>query len=391
MSGINVLSFFDGVSAGQEALRQLGVPVANYFAIEIDEAAIKVTQSRFPNTIQVGNITHITEVDDDQVSSDYTFVSKITGSSLKRFVQSLPPIDLVFAGSPCQGFSQGGKSEGFEDPRSRLFFNFIQIFNAVKKLQNKPNLKFFFENVKMKAKWSKVITNHLKVEPIKMLAHEYSPCARKRYYWTNLEMPMSIVEKYRKEGEYQQTFLSSRDYKPSLNRLCYFADPSRVEKEEFRNNNIYYRTKPTSWAMCGIRYPQSHGWRVNRLNKPMPCLVTKTNGFDFGIGVFAFPSEAWSKEEQKHIESLRDEKNMPVIVLRPSQEQQFRLGLKHSKYYAFHSTIEQASFAMGFPRDYFNLPNNTRKEKIVNIGNSWSVTTVKRLIEAYCTRKGWVR
>ena len=83
--GINVLSFFDGMSAGQEALRQLGVKVHRYIAIEIDKSSIEITQSNFPKTEQKGNILIIEQ-------------------DLKEWVSKLPKIDLIFAGSPCQGF-----------------------------------------------------------------------------------------------------------------------------------------------------------------------------------------------------------------------------------------------------------------------------------------------
>lgn len=73
---MNVLSCFDGMSCGQLALNKLGVKIDNYFASEIKPHAIKVTQSNFPNTIQLGDIT------------------KVNG-------HSLPKIDLLLAGSPC--------------------------------------------------------------------------------------------------------------------------------------------------------------------------------------------------------------------------------------------------------------------------------------------------
>ena len=46
MEGINVLSLFDGMSCGQIALERAGIKVKNYFASEIDEYAIKITQKK---------------------------------------------------------------------------------------------------------------------------------------------------------------------------------------------------------------------------------------------------------------------------------------------------------------------------------------------------------
>lgn len=54
---MNVLSLFDGISCGQLALERAGISYDNYYASEIDKNAIKVTQTNFPNTIQLGDIT----------------------------------------------------------------------------------------------------------------------------------------------------------------------------------------------------------------------------------------------------------------------------------------------------------------------------------------------
>lgn len=61
-------------------------------------------------------------------------------------------VDILMGGSPCQGFSFAGKMLNFEDPRSKLFFVYVDILNYIK--QHNPNVKFLLENVKME--------NHIK-------------------------------------------------------------------------------------------------------------------------------------------------------------------------------------------------------------------------------------
>ena len=92
--GLNVLSLFDGMSCGQIALEKAGIKVKKYYASEIDKHAIKVTQKNYPNTTQLGDVT-----------------------SWKNW--DLSKIDLLLAGSPCQGFSFAGKKLNFNDPRSK--------------------------------------------------------------------------------------------------------------------------------------------------------------------------------------------------------------------------------------------------------------------------------
>jgi site-specific DNA-cytosine methylase len=152
---LNVLSLFDGMSCGQIALDQLGIQVDNYFASEIDKYAIQVAKNNYPNTKHLGDVT------------------TVNGSEL-------PKIDLLIGGSPCQGFSFAGKQLNFDDPRSKLFFEFVRLLKEC-------NPKYFLlENVKMKKEYQDIITEHLGVEPIEINSNLVSAQNRKRLYWTNI-------------------------------------------------------------------------------------------------------------------------------------------------------------------------------------------------------------
>ena len=161
---MKVLSLFDGMSCGQIALDQLGIPVERYYASEIDKYAIKVTQANYPNTIQVGDVCNIDPKD-------------------------FKDIDLIQAGSPCQGFSFAGKQLAFDDPRSALFFEFIRLLKAIK-----PKY-FLLENVRMKKEFLQVISQQVSecypeipfgIEPIFINSSLLSAQSRQRYYWTNI-------------------------------------------------------------------------------------------------------------------------------------------------------------------------------------------------------------
>lgn len=73
---MNILSLCDGQSCGQVALERAGINVDTYYASEIEENPIKITQYNYPNTIQLGDMTKI----------DLT---------------KLPKIDLILSGTPC--------------------------------------------------------------------------------------------------------------------------------------------------------------------------------------------------------------------------------------------------------------------------------------------------
>lgn len=149
-----VLSLFDGMSCGQIALNRTGISYGKYYASEIDKHAIKVTQHNYPDTIQLGSVTEIKGTD-------------------------LPQIDLLIGGSPCQGFSFSGKQLNFDDPRSKLFFEFVRLIKECK-----PKY-WLLENVVMKKEFEQVITEHLGVEPIKINSALVSAQNRERLYWAN--------------------------------------------------------------------------------------------------------------------------------------------------------------------------------------------------------------
>ena len=158
---MNVLSLFDGSSCGQVALERCGIKVDNYFASEIDKWAIKITQKNYPNTIQVGDV---------------------------RFVSArvVPDIDLILAGSPCQGFSFSGKQLAFDDPRSALFFEFTRILEECRRYN--PDVKFLLENVRMKQEYQDIITDYLGVEPVAINSSLVSAQNRYRLYWCNWDI-----------------------------------------------------------------------------------------------------------------------------------------------------------------------------------------------------------
>ncbi len=152
---MNILSLFDGMSCGQIALNRLGIRYDKYFASEIDKSAIKVAMSNYPETIQIGDVTSIQS-------------------------SSLPKIDLLIGGSPCQGFSFSGKQANFSDPRSKLFFEYVRLLKDC-------NPKYFLlENVDMKKEYQNVISGELGVEPIKINSSLVSAQKRNRLYWTNI-------------------------------------------------------------------------------------------------------------------------------------------------------------------------------------------------------------
>lgn len=153
---MRVLSLFDGICCGHLALERAGIKIDSYDAYEIEKNAIKATETNFPDVVQHGDVT------------------------IEDFTKYQGKVDLLIGRSPCQGFSSSGKQLNFNDPRSKLFFEYVR---AIKECQPKY---FLLENVVMKKEWQDIISSYLGVEPIEINSSLVSAQNRRRLYWTNI-------------------------------------------------------------------------------------------------------------------------------------------------------------------------------------------------------------
>ena len=152
---MNVLSLFDGMACGRIALERAGLQVDNYYASEIDKYAMKIAKKNYPAIVHMGDVQKVSSID-------------------------LPKIDLLIGGSPCQGFSFAGQRLNFDDPRSKLFFEYVRLMEECK-----PKY-FLLENVRMKHESQDVISKMLGVEPVAINSSLVSAQNRYRLYWTNI-------------------------------------------------------------------------------------------------------------------------------------------------------------------------------------------------------------
>jgi DNA (cytosine-5)-methyltransferase 1 len=250
---MNVLSLFDGMSCGQQALERSGVRVDNYFASEIDKYAIKVTQANYPKTNQLGSVIDV---------DGYL----------------LPKIDLILGGSPCQSFSFAGKrkgmstkdeqeiltlehylelkSEGFEfEGQSYLFWEYMRLLKEVK-----PKY-FLLENVMMGDKWEKILSKAIGVNPIEINSSLVSAQNRRRLYWTNIGMiPGGLF------GDLQSIIQQPKDKGILLKNVI----------EEDVDDKYYL--KDDSFVFDRIKNDHPFTPRIPKVNEKSNCLVIGGSG-----------------------------------------------------------------------------------------------------------------
>ena len=270
--GINVLSLFDGMSCGQQALERAGIEVDNYFASEIDKYAMQVTMANYPDTKQLGSVVNVNGSD-------------------------LPKIDLLIGGSPCQSFSFAGKrkgmatkceteiltlnhylelkADGYEfEGQSYLFWEFMRLLNECK-----PKY-FLLENVEMGEKWEKVLSKAIGVNGIHINSSLVSAQNRKRIYWTNIGMQpgglfgdlVSIIEKPKDKGILLKNVLESQvDDK-------YFLSDKMLD---YLSLNSVNKLQKDNLVIGGdYRYDEGFRWRDNYKSGTLPARG-RSEGNDF--------------------------------------------------------------------------------------------------------------
>ena len=287
---MKVLSLFDGMSCGQLALTQLGIKIDKYYASEIDKYAIQITQKNFPDTIQIGDVCNIK-------SEDYK------------------DVDLILAGSPCQGFSFAGNQLAFDDPRSALFFEFIRLLKEIK-----PKY-FLLENVNMKKEFLDIISREVSrcypelpfgFERIKINSSLVSAQNRVRWYWTNISnvnypeergivirdiLETTVLKQFKIKDETVPKYVPNEegDFCDPYNKKMIKGDKSTTLRTNSSNGNTWI--KQTSYN------PQRVGTHVEQV---------KVRKHEVDITALQYLLREMKVESKKTNRQIAEETNLPI-------------------------------------------------------------------------------
>lgn len=257
---MKVLSLFDWIACWYEALIRAWIPVDEYYASEIDKYAIQIAIKNHPDIIEIWDVTQVKW-------EDYKW------------------IDLLIGGSPCQWFSIAGKQLNFEDPRSKLFFEFIRI---LKEAQPKY---FLLENVKMKKEFKNKISELIWCEPIEINSALVSAQNRKRLYWTNIPWIQQPEDKW----------ILLRDILENNVDKKYYFSKERWDRIVNGKYDILKRVEDVEWKCATL---VTNGWG----NHEKKIFVS------YAPGSREFESNWW-KEDKCPTLCARDYKDPKVIFL----------------------------------------------------------------------------
>lgn len=187
---MKVLSLFDGIACGYEALSRTKIKIDEYYASEIELSSIKIATYNHPDIVEVGDITNL------------YYKNGVLYNKDKKY--NVGHIDLIIGGSPCTDFSSIGYAKGMKsgqaeittlsqyldlkkqgskfDGQSYLFWEYLRLLQEVR-----PKY-YLLENVVMAKKWQKIIDDNLNTSPIMINSSLLSAQNRPRLYWTNLNV-----------------------------------------------------------------------------------------------------------------------------------------------------------------------------------------------------------
>ena len=233
MKGLKVLSLFDGISCGMVALERAGIPVERYVAYEIDEDAIKVSKSNYPQIEHKGDVFEAKYIEGE--------------------------FDLLIGGSPCTYWSiakagnNGAKGER-ETAASGLGWDlFSQYVRALK--EAKPKYFLYENNASMSNEIRECISKELGCEPIEIDSADFSAQYRHRLYWTNIPIDMNYIpsDKVFSDIEYQHDYkiVDISKYKDTVkannDNTCwkwdtsgkgYYSQQSRARSKDIKMNTL---------------------------------------------------------------------------------------------------------------------------------------------------------
>ena len=260
---MNVVSLFNGMNTGRQALENVGIKVNKYYSSEIKPYAIELTQYHFPDTIQVGDVTKWKEWDIDWKS-----------------------IDLVLSGSPCQDLSAAGKRAGINGKKSSLFFVFVDILNHVKSLNT--NVLFLQENVGSASKLDVgIMSRALGVYPVRINSKLVTAQLRDRYYWSNIRTKETMFDLVTDIPQPKDRGIMFKDiitsgYTERDKATTLMEKQSFCYRDEFSNNAQRYLISREKFGM-NLIYEENNELRVKTNTKQGYDIVTENDCIDLSF------------------------------------------------------------------------------------------------------------
>jgi len=370
---MNVLSLFNGMNTGRQALENVGIKVNKYYSSEIKPYAIALTQHHFPDTIQVGDVTKWREWNIDWGK-----------------------VDLVLSGSPCQDLSAAGKRAGINGSKSSLFFVFIEILEHIKLLN--PNVLFLQENVGSAAKLDVgIMSRALGVYPVRINSSLVTAQLRDRYYWSNIRTKQTMFDLVTDIPQPKDKGIMFKDIITSgkverIKSCCLMESISRVQhtqdgiksREKYGVPQIYVDTDKHTCLNTGSgatekssqRYLKHRNETTGMLtliyehNKELRCKTNTLKGFDIVTENdcidLSFPT---SKTRRGRVTKGKS----PCLMESNNNLYSYKDGIVRTV-----NKVEMCRL-QGFPDDYCDILTTAKAGSL--LGDGWTLPVIEHIFK----------
>jgi DNA (cytosine-5)-methyltransferase 1 len=352
------ISLFSGLGGDSLGLKQAGCSVIAYN--EFKPKFCESHQANFPDCelIKDGEVIDISKI------SDACF-TKYKGKT-----------DILFAGFPCQGFSNAGKKKD-NDPRNTLFREFLRAATLLE-----PSM-IIGENVKgllsKKTEQAGVFYIDVIVTEFEKLGYEvnYHVCKADQYGVPQKRERLIIIGT-KKDNPYGWTpqFPEPLKTKPNLKDIVTYSMEGSVKVDPALFTGI-----PADCILTDMRDKKKYADN----NKAHPYLLSKLNADETKrtyLGKLHPTLFSFGKRDSPiHCEIVNIKQAAKTIICSYDHQPRFFVPLQNaSGSYLRMLLPDELKQIQGFPAEHIVL--GTPKEKITQIGNAVPPPLIKAIVEA---------
>ncbi len=360
----NAVSLFSGMGGDTLGMTQAGCKVIAYN--ELKPTFCKTHHENFPDCELICDT-----IENKKKSVTINDISKVSDAS---FVKYKGKTDVLFAGFPCQGFSNAGK-KAVDDPRNTLFLEFLR---AAKLLE--PSL-IIGENVKGLLS-RKTSTNELYID---VIVAEFEKIGYNVIYQVfkteKFNVPQSrerlIIIGVKKDNPYGWTpkFPTEMSCKPNLKSIVKYSMEGAAKVDP-----NWFEEIPEECIISDLSdtktYPDNNGahpYLMSMINadEASRFYADKQHEYLFSFG---------KRNSPIHCEIVDIRQPSKTIICTYDHQPRLYVPIQNaSGCYLRMFTPDELKQIQGFPSDYKLCGN--MKEQIVQIGNAVPPPLIKAVVE----------
>ena len=348
----NAISLFSGMGGDTLGLINAGLIVQAF--CEFTNTAIQSHTLNFPESILIRDL-------DNTNKKDQTNITLIKDAVFEKYKGT---IDLIFAGHPCQGFSNGGKKLP-DDPRNTLFREFARV---VKVISPKYIIGENVDGLLTRKTIDGQLFMDIIIKEFEVLGYTISykvihavrygiPQLRKRLVYVGIRNDLNIIYSF------PQPLNDGKTDLPNLVNIIKFSmvGAIKISKEDFDITLI-----PNECIITDLNNEEDE---VLETIHPYLYLKTKSHNVEYKGRLFKSLLSFGKRDSPNHAEIINILKPCKTIICSYDHQPRLYVPIRNKHGYFIRCLLpDELKQIQGFPSD-FQIYGN-KKEQIKQIGNA---------------------